>query len=267
MAESFLMELHYGYTTFNRVKDSLEYYTEKATNIDPEQGILYSLKGDMAFWSFDFKIAFDLYQKAIDLNPNYPNSHYYQGVIYLNSNYFDEGLMKIDKAINLDPLNGRYLTMKPLFLLRAGRTEEALNLLNDMYEEKRDDNTTLFMMGMIYTVMKEYEKAVNILLKRSVGHNTNWLLAYNYAKTGQTIKAKKILDYMLQLPEDRSPPPTLFAIVYLGFDEYGKAITYMDKALETNDLWFTWVDYSWSDPVRDDPRYIEIVNSFDIGLD
>lgn len=266
MAEAYLMALHYGYATFNAVRDSLDLYIARADDINSEQGIVYSLKGDMAFWTFDFKKALSLYDKAIELNPNYHNSYYYLGVIYIYSNYFDEGIMKIDKAISLDPLNERYTTMMPTFLVRAGRNEEAINLCQKMLEDNPDSNTTLFMLGMIYTIMKDYEKAIQVLLKRSVGHHTNWLLAYNYAMTGQKDKAEKILDHMLQQPEDRSSPPALFAIVYLGLEDFEKALSYMEKSRKTNDLWFTWLDFSWSDPVRNDPRYIQIMNSLKISI-
>lgn len=267
MAESYLMELHYGYTTFGKARDSLEFYIDKAGTINPKQGILLSLKGDMAFWSFDFKSARQLYQKAIELNPNYPNSHYYLGVIYTNTKYCDEGMMKIEKAISLDPLNERFHTMKPLFLLKCGRTEEAMDLCLSMLEREPDQNTTLFILGMMYTHQKEYDKALNTLLQRSVGHNSNWLLAYNYAKTGQGEKARKIFDYIQALPEDRSPPPAMMAILYLGMEDYDQALTYMEKSIETNDLWFTWLDYSWSDPVRDDPRFNALMEMFNLSIE
>lgn len=266
MAETYLMALHYGYVTLNTIRDSLELYIEKASSINPEQGIVYSLKGDMAFWKFDFQTAFDLYEKAIGMNPNYPNSYYYQGVIYLNSKYIDEGLMKIEKAISLDPLNERYHTMKPMFLLRAGRQDEAMKLCQKMLKENPESNTTLFMLGLVYSVMKKYEDAINTLMARSVGHQSNWLLAYNYAMIGDKEKAMMILDHMLQLPEDRTPPPAMFAIVYLGLKDYEKSISYMEESRKSNDLWFIWLDFSWSDPVREDPRFIEIINSLKINI-
>jgi tetratricopeptide (TPR) repeat protein len=115
--------------------------------------------------------------------------------------------------------------------------------------------------------MKEYEKALNTLLKRSVGHNSNFMVAFNYAKTGQTEKAREILDYLVQLPDDKAPPTTQIGIVYLGLEDYNNAIKWFQKGLQTNDQWYVWMEQSWADPIKNDPRYIDLINSIKSEFD
>ncbi len=262
MAESFLLEMHYGYNIFERVRYSLEYYVERASAINPDQGELYCLKGSIAFWTFDFKEALNQFDKAIEINPNYPFSYYFKGYIFVNYGNLEKGISFIDKAISLDPLNETFNTVKPLLYSLSGKHVEAELMLLEMLDKEPGENTTLFMLGMVYTMRKEYDKAINALLQRSVGQKTNWLLAFNYAKTNQIEKGKEILEYLIKIPDDRSPPKTMMAITYLGFDEYDKAIDYIEKGFETNDLWFIWIDQSWSDPIKDNPRYKRIMEAY-----
>jgi tetratricopeptide (TPR) repeat protein len=262
MAESFLLELHYGYNIFERVRDSLEYYVERASAINPDQGELYCLKGSIAFWTFDFKEALNQFDKAIEINPNYPWSYYFKGYLYVISGDLEKGISLIDKASSLDPLNETYKTIKPLLYSLSGKQKEAEKMLLEMLEKEPGENTTLFMLGMVYSNMKEYDKAINTLLKRSVGQTTNPILAFNYAKSGQMEKAREILDYLLQIPEDRSPPSSMMAIVYLGFEDYDKALDYIEKGFNGNDLWFIWIDQSWSEPIKDDPSYKRILEAY-----
>jgi tetratricopeptide (TPR) repeat protein len=262
MAESFLLELHYGYNIFERVRDSLEYYVEEASAINPDQGELYCMKGSIAFWTFEYKEAINQFDKAIEINPNYPHSYYFKGYISVNYGNLEKGISFIDKAISLDPLNETYRTMKPLYYSLSGKHKEAELMLLEMLEKEPGENTTLFMLGMVYTMTKEYDKAINALLKRSVGQKTNWLLAYNYAKIGQIEKGKEILEYLIQIPDDRSPPKTMMAITYLGFEEYDKAMDYIEKGFDTNDLWFIWIEQSWSDPIKNYPRYKRILETY-----
>jgi len=262
MAESFLLELHYGYTVIDRVQDSIEFYVERVSAINPDHGELYSLKGTLAFWNSNLKEAILLYNKAIEINPNYPYSHYFMGYIYVNYGDLEKALAFIDKAISLDPLNEMFKTVRPLWISLLGKHKEAELMLLEMLEKEPGENTTLFILGMVYTMTKEYDKAINALLKRSVGQKTNWLLAFNYAKTGQEEKAREIMDYLIRLPDDRSPPKTMMAITYLGFEEYDKAMDYMDKGFDTNDLWFIWIEQSWSDPIKNDPRYKRILEAY-----
>ena len=267
LAESYFMEVHYGYKSFPGIEDSVEFYISKAININPEQGELYSLRGTVAFWSFDLNNAIENYEKAIDLNPNYPFTYYYLAWADLIKNNTEGCISNMNKAISLDPLNEYLKVIRPTLISFSGEHEKALDLCLKMEKEEPGNNTTLMILGVVYTNMGEYEKALNTLLKRSVGHKTNFMVAYNYAKTGKKEKAREILDYLLQLPEERAAPSTQIGIVYLGLEEYDNAISWFQKGLETKDQWYVWLYQSWSDPIKDDPRFIEILNTMKENFD
>jgi tetratricopeptide (TPR) repeat protein len=144
----------------------------------------------------------------------------------------------------------------------AGEHKKAETMLLEMLEKEPGKNTTLMMLGLVYTHMKDYDKALEALLKRSVGQNTNWLVAFNYYKMGEVEKAWDVMNYMLQLPEERSAPSSLIAITYMGLGEFEKALDYMEYGLETNDFWGIWLEQSWADPLKDNPRYIEIMETY-----
>jgi tetratricopeptide (TPR) repeat protein len=79
---------------------------------------------------------------------------------------------------------------------------------------------------------------------------------------GEVEKAWDVMNYMLQLPEERSAPSSLIAITYMGLGEFEKALDYMEYGLETNDFWGIWLEQSWADPLKDNPRYIEIMETY-----
>ncbi len=263
MAESFFLELHYGINKFPKVKDSIEFYVEKAMAINPEQGELYSLLGTISFWEMEFSKAKSQYNIAIEINPNYPFTYYFLGYLLARKGGdLSATIMNIDKAISLDPLNEMFTTIKPLLISMSGQYYKSETMLLEMLEKEPNKNTTLFILGMVYTHMKDYETALETLLKRSVGRNTNWLVAFNYYKTGQKEKAREILEYNLQLPEERATPSSMMAIMYMGFEEYDIAMDYMEKGLESYDFWGLWLEQSWSDPIKDNPRFKKIMEAY-----
>jgi tetratricopeptide (TPR) repeat protein len=267
IAESYFMEVHYGYKSYSSNSDSIDYFISKARDLNPDQGELYCLQATQEFWNYKLKNALGLYKKAIELNPNYPYTYYYMAWIYLLCQNVENALPNLNKASNLDPLNEYFKIMKPIFLSFAGKNEEAVSVSMEMLESEPGNNSTLFSLGVVYSNMKEYEKALNTLLKRSVGHNSNFMVAFNYAKTGQTEKAREILDYLVQLPDDKAPPTTQIGIVYLGLEDYNNAIKWFQKGLQTNDQWYVWMEQSWADPIKNDPRYIDLINSIKSEFD
>jgi len=261
LAESFLMDIHYGYKSFLQQKDSLEYCISLASLINPEQWELYYLRGLLAFFSFELRNSEILLNKAKELNPNYPFIYYYLAWLHLNQNNLGSMKENMNKAINLDPLNEYYKVIGALLLSFSGEHEMAVNTLTRMLEKEPGNNTTLFILGSVYSNMGLYKKALKTLKQRSVGHNTNFMVAYNYGKTGEIKKAREILDYLLQLPDENAPPPTQIAIIYLGLGENEKALKWYQKGFENYDSWLGWSGQNWSDQIREDPRFIEISNS------
>ncbi len=262
MAESFFMEIHYGYKLFIQHKDSLEYYTSMASSIHADQWEIYYLQGLLAYFQFDFKQGENLLNKARELNPNYPFIYYYLSWLNFLYKNFSEVESNMNKAISLDPLNEYIQVMRALLLSFTGENERAIKILNNMLEKDPGELTTLFVLGSVYSNMGQNEKALATLLERNVGHNTNFMVAYNYAKTGETEKARKILNNMLLLPEENAPPPVQIAMVYLGLGENEKALEWFQTGFEKYDSWLGWMQQSWSDPIRKDPRFIKISSAF-----
>ena len=204
-----------------------------------------------------------MYQKAIELTPNLAYTYYYLSWVYLAYEEDDKAIINIKKAISLDPLNEFFKIMQPIILSFSGENGEAEKICLEMLENAPGANTTLFTLGVVYSNMGEYEKALNTLLKRSVGHTTNFMVAYNYAKTGQKDKAREILEYLLQLPDDKAPPTVQYGLVYLGLEEYDNAITWFEKGQANKDQWLLWLKQSWCDPIKDDPRFVKILNTWE----
>jgi len=261
MAESFIMDIHYGYKIYIQHKDSLEYYISLASSNHADQWENYYLQGCLAFFQFEYEQCEILLNKARELNASYPFLYYYLAYINSFQGNFTETHSNMKKAMSLDPLNEYIKVISALLLSFSGENEQAVTFLNNMLVKDPGELTTLFMLGTVYSNMGQYEKALETLLKRNVGHNTNFMVAYNYGKTGETGKARKILDNMLQLPEKNAPPPTHIAMVYLGLDENEKAIEWVQTAFKKYDSWLIWLRQSWFDPIRNDPRLIKIIDA------
>jgi len=78
----------------------------------PETGFNISLLLTMK----RYKEALEEYDKAIKIDPNYPDYRYGKGTVLLSSGRYREALQETDKALKLEPDNPLYSFQKTTIL-------------------------------------------------------------------------------------------------------------------------------------------------------
>src|SRR5207248_11074990 len=117
---------------------------------------------------------------------------YLRGKLYLSEQKFDLAQTALLKAIDLDPnLSSAYDLLAPTFL-HANNPSEALNQMNAVLAKKPDNLQALLVTGMIYSQMKEFNKARDAYEKAIAANPTLVLalnnLAYTYAEKLNDLK-------------------------------------------------------------------------------
>ncbi|HMZ20291.1 MAG TPA: protein kinase, partial [Blastocatellia bacterium] len=99
----------------------------KALALDDQLAEAHASLGSLLFWyDWEFDRAEAEYKRAIDLNPNYPETHQWSAYLYAAQERFDETFQKLRHAQALDPLSIPITANAGELLYRAGRYEEAV---------------------------------------------------------------------------------------------------------------------------------------------
>jgi len=151
---------------------------EHAIELDPTYAAAFAALGGTYFldwglqWSQDpqsLERAFELAQKAIDLDGSLPNAHTLLGFLHLWKNrQHDLAIAEGERALALDPNNAEGYAALANILTFAGRPEEAIALLEKgMRLNPRAPNYSfyLFELGHAYHWLGQYEKAIAIQKK------------------------------------------------------------------------------------------------------
>jgi tetratricopeptide (TPR) repeat protein len=99
-----------GFLTFNHDNSPKQVY---------RMALIYALE-------LDFEEAIKEFDKAIELDPKNPDSHYNKGVALYKLHRYEEAIEEFDKAIELDPNNPVYHNNKGNALDDMGKYEEAI---------------------------------------------------------------------------------------------------------------------------------------------
>jgi len=262
LADSYVLMPLYGAGTPRDCYPKAKAAAEKALQLDDTLAEAHtSLAQIFCYYDLDFVRAAREYQRAIELNPNYPTAHQWYGSSALTAlGRFDEAIAEVKRAIALDPLSLVINADLGNSYYRARRYDEAIKQLRKtvdldpgFYYAHWNLGSALAANGDLAGAIEEYEKA------RSLNDDPSMLglLGNAYAAAGRKAEAIKIHDELEALSKQRYVSDYSFAIVNLGLGYRDEALrrlqsSYQDRAGDS--LRFIRVD-PLLDPLRLDPRF------------
>lgn len=262
LAETYIAFMDWGYAAPADVLPSALKYAQKALALDSLCGEAYvAISAYHIYGTHDYVRARQALEKAIALNPAYDVTYYRHTILDWKTRDKEAALQHIRKAVELNPLSVRsngYL-VQTFYMFRD--FPAAIRECDRLLKIFPSDNFILWVRGNIYTQMGEYPKAIDSYLKRTVeSKETNWALGYAYARSGQVDKAKQIAVYLVEKSKTRYIPPTFIGFIYLGMNDLTTAYAYFEKGAAINDYWLTTFDLDpWFDPIRDDPKFTNLL--------
>jgi tetratricopeptide (TPR) repeat protein len=94
--------------------------------------------------------------RALTLDPNSVNAHYWYGTYLLHLGRFSESLEEIEKAQKLDPHSTSILADKGLVLFHSGQTQQAAELLKQLVAAEPDFLSPHNYLAIMHLEQGEY---------------------------------------------------------------------------------------------------------------
>jgi len=266
LADSYLLMPLYGAGTPEDCYPKAKAAAEKALELDDLSAEAHTSRAQIhCYYDLDLAQAVREFQRAIELNPNYPTAHQWYGSSCLISlGRFDEAIAQVKRAIELDPLSLVINTDLGGTFYRARRYDEAILQLRKtvdldpgFYYAHWNLGSALAAKGQMSAAISEYEKA------RSLNDDPSMLglLANAYAVSGNKAEALKIRDQLEAVSKQRYVSGYCFALVSLGLGDKEAALRWLEKSYQDHAgdaLRFINVN-PLLDSLRDDPRFRALV--------
>jgi len=228
-----------------------------------------SLAANIMDYYWDWPEAERHFQRALQLNPNYPTVHHLYSQYLSIMDRLDESVAEAEKARALDPLSLAETENVALALYRARRYGEAIALSQQVLQMDRDFVPAHIQLGLSYTQTGQHDDSIAELRRAlELSHNNPDILAmvgYAYAAAGRRDEARGILAELKTLETKQYVSPFDNAGVLVGLGEKDEAFTWLNKACDER-VWimgFIKVEPVF-DSLRSDQRYKELVSK--IGL-
>jgi TolB-like protein/Flp pilus assembly protein TadD len=241
----------------------------KALELDPELVEAHVLLADMAQEQWRWAEAEAEYHRALELSPNSAAAYSAFAAWLVSQGRTEEAVTSCRHARELDPLAvpGTNLAW---MLFYARRYDDAVQELRSVLAITPDDAFALWILGFALIANHHPEEAVPVLEKGVSASDRSpaivGLLVHAYAQAGRRADALRLLEELKRRKQTGYVPAAAFVKAYLGLGEYDQAFFWLEEAYkeQSNLLQFLKV-HPIFDPVRDDPRFKDLVHR--VGLD
>jgi eukaryotic-like serine/threonine-protein kinase len=240
---------------------------EKAVELDPH---LAEAHASLAFsrWAFnwDFSEGERLFRDAVELNPNYFQTHEWLALFYSSLGRYDEALNEINHAQRLNPISASIPIIASQILFKARRFEESLAQNSRAIQLEPSNSHVLQSYGWILPELDRASEAVE-LCRRAVEiseRSPMTLAAYGYAlaRSGNREEAEKILREMLEARVHRYVSHFYAALVQAVLGNKKDAIRSLKQAEKDKDYRMFWLETDARfDSLRGEKDFEEIVDA------
>lgn len=266
IANSIFLQTYYGNAEPVAAAEKAQSYLTHAEKLDNRISRVHTVKGLLYNHTKQFENAKEAFETAISLSPNDVTARHQYATLFYYTGDYKKQLEQTKIAYGLDPLSFASASSYFSALTYNEKYGEAEKLIKEIKEQHSDaDDFVINRLYMrLYMAKPEYEKAIEPLTFLSnADKNYYRFLGFSYAQMGDTLNAKRIIDSIQKMPAHRMKNHRV-AVIYAGLKQSDSVFHYLDTAYNKSKLFnnkaITYFDY-----LKDDSRYIELLNQHEIS--
>jgi DNA-binding winged helix-turn-helix (wHTH) protein/TolB-like protein/tetratricopeptide (TPR) repeat protein len=260
----------YGSSAVNNWLPSKEAYpkakanAKKALEIDGTLAEAHTTSGAITmFYDLDWVTAEREYKRALELNPNYPQTYEVYSYFLSSIGRLNEGIEIAKRGLQVDPLSLPLSDDTAGAYYWARRYDEAIAQCQRSIELDPNRVPAYIYLGQSYEfqgrydeALAAYQKAIELSERTS---NILGLLGHAYAVSGRRGEALKILDELKEMSAHGYVSPYDLAMLYTGLGDKDNAINQLSRAYEERAGWIITLKVEpMFDPLRSDPRFSDL---------
>ncbi len=195
-------------------------------------------------YDWDWQGAEEEFKVALDINPSYAPAHHFFADYLKAVGRFDEAIVEIEKARELDPLSLAINTGVGHVLYLSRQYDKAIEEYKRAVELDPSFMATHVWFGRPYLekglfaeAIAELETAVRLSEDSTLALA---MLGHGLASAGREKDALQILEKLKKRSQNQYVPSYWIAVIYNGFKDKEQTMAWMWKAFEERSSWLVW---------------------------
>lgn len=264
--------VQHGFLPYNEVADKIKTARNKARMLDSSLVEIHAgMATNYAWGEWDWEKAENAFLKAIEINPNYPFSQAYYSHFLAIMGDPERGLPHSELAMNLDPFNTLYMSIHGQALKNARKYDEALELLQMLYEIEPDQGIGLPAIWAVYHEIGDKSKALDIakeIYKLKGNELALQSLEQGFEEGGYNLAMRRTAEMMIAHSDSIYFPPWQIFTLYCRAEMKEEAMDWLEKAYEEHDSNMPYISVDpLFDFLHDDPRFLDILKKMNLSVE
>jgi len=241
----------------------------KALELDPELAEAHTMLAVMQQEQWHWTEAETEFKRTLELNPSNATAHNGLARWLVCHGHIEEALQWVRRGRELDPVavSG---TEVAWILFQSRRYDEAMQELRSVLAVRPDDSAALWFLGFVLIANNQPNEAIPVLEKTfSVsGHSSAVIgvLIRAYAHAGRRADALRLLAELKKRKQAGYVPAAAFVNAYLGLGDKEEAFAWLEQGCKEHSNILQWLKvHPYFDPLRDDPRFKDLVHRVGLG--
>lgn len=235
---------------------------ERAIALDSLLGEAHAALAHQTFvYEWDWEAAEPAFERAIALNPTYPEVRLFYSMYLHNTRRHEEALAQVRVARMLDPLAPAGALSGRVYV-NTKRPDAAIRDLNEALELNPQLDLAHQLLGHAYLQKGEHSEAIASMQRAAElsGPRDSAQLAYIYGATGRLAEARRILQHLLDSAPQRYLPPFHIAMAYAGVGDAEEAFRWLETAYDERASFMDGLAVTTGfDAIRSDPRFGQLL--------
>jgi TolB-like protein/Tfp pilus assembly protein PilF len=243
-------------------------FARKALAIDPNLVEAHVALAFVLEEEWHWAEAEEEYRRALELNPNDAQAHAWFALWLLCQGRTDEAVAEVQRARALDPVGVTGGTVAWI-LFQVRRYDDSIRESRSALALQPNNAGDLLGLGFALIAREKPADAIPVLEKAvslSGSPAAIGVLIRAYAHAGRRSDALRLLAELKRRKEAGYIPAGAFVNAYLGLGDNEQAFYWLEQAYkeQSNILQFLKT-HPYFDPIRDDPRFTDLVRRVGLG--
>jgi serine/threonine-protein kinase len=261
IADSYALQLDYRSVPVAEGFAQAKAYARKALALEETVAEAHaSLGWSLFIYDWDWEGARREFQRAVELDPQYPTTRQWYAFWHVAHGRFDEALVETHTALELDPASVSIRRAVGWIYYYARRFDQARYHLSRAIAMNPTAQESYRVLGLVHAELGQWAEAERVVRESltlpGTGTYTLATLGYVLARTGRRAEAEGIRAKLEAQGARNYVSPVALITIHLGLEQWDRALEWAERAYEERRGWLAYLKVNpLVDPLRGHPRF------------